>query len=222
MMKRPLSATLLALWCALSLAAVADPSPGGPASIAPESRYRLSGIITLDQARRIAVLELPDGGYTLVRQGDAFDGGEVVEIAREWLRIRDDQGERLVWLAGIRVRTGEVAGSRPVVLDRRETGQVLQRVVAPERAISAIDELGGGKAATASSVDDLLGPLLDLPAEARIVGIDHAPLGTVRESMAYVRERLRRGDVVRLNIAGNPGQEVVYLMPDNRRVDGQH
>jgi hypothetical protein len=175
---------------------------------------RLSGIV-LDEQRGVAIVESPDGATVMVHEGDTFEGGRVVQISRESMRVQFPQGDRLYWLTADGSKVTDAPpppAADPVVIERREAPTALLRTVAKVPAVARLDAL----VATTSqhdttSVDELLGPLLGLPKQARITQIDHRPLGSTKADIIAIRNSLAQGNVVSLSIEGIPEKDMLYL-----------
>ena len=62
---------------------------------AAESNYRLAGIAgRTDNLRALIVWR--DGSQRWLREGDLFEGAEVLEISADWVRLQFPEGERLI------------------------------------------------------------------------------------------------------------------------------
>jgi hypothetical protein len=213
---------LSALLCSTAPAQTLDSPPAHD-----DAPYRLSGIIAIDADRGIAIVESANDNTARVREGDMFEGGRVVKISRKTMLVRYPQGDKLYWLTanGFKVNDATPLPTidiDKIVIERHESGPALQRTVAKGPVVAWLDALLAPTAPDKSAtLEQLLEPLLDLPKHARIVEIDHKPLGTTKESLTTIRESLARSSVARLGIEGDPGIEVVYLMPhDPSDADG--
>lgn len=203
--------SLLSFVLALSL-----PVSSGAGDVpAEDDRQRVSGIITINDQRRIAVIEQPDGAFVMVTAGDTIGNDKVEEIADHWLRIREaDGGERRLWVAGFRAATGGSETDSALVVEREDAGIAYNRTLAREGSIRELDRLSAAESSPEEDISTLLGPMIDLPGDAHIVAIDHEPVGSVRDGMTRIRDALAAGSVVRLSIEGIHGKEGVYLMPE--------
>lgn len=231
-MKLPLF--LITLLLAQSLAAAAPPA----------DPLRVTGIITIGD-RHEALIELADGSQQQVRPGDAFAGGVVLDITRNAVHIGFEDDEQILPLAGdpnrpafampdtpVYVRSPEPVqvGTGKQILKREVVGtgleQELTRIAEDMDRTTAVPadpaEVPGeeGKEKTIMELTRLIGPLVDLPPEDRVVGINHQPLTTAREGIGKVQQELATGNVVQLNIESrDTSRKLVYLMPDgNTRV----
>lgn len=215
---------LLALILSASVLAQPQIQPQTPLSI--EKHARLSGIIA-DKTRRVAIVEMPNGGTVMARVGDTFDGGRVVEITKQTMRVHYPDGDRLFGVAfsGSRAISADNSpsvadkGDAPVV-EKRDAGVALMRAMNREAAIKRLDGLlaaGNSK----SGLNEMLNPLLELPQQVNIVEINHKPLGTTKENIASIRQSFVQGNVVSLTISGYPGKRQVYLMPKGDNIAKQ-
>jgi hypothetical protein len=207
-----------------------------PAATPPADPFRVTGIITIGE-RNVALIELPDGTQEQLRAGDAFAGGKVLEVTPTAMRVGfEDVEEQTFTLQGADVRPGlpeqsYVNSPEPPVTEQHQ--QVLQREVVDGRLEEALGQItadlqknAARKVDSAPSREDqaaettteltrLLSPLVNLPGDTRVVGIDHAPVTSAREGIEQIRKALVEGNVVRLNIESKSGEEQrIYLMPD--------
>lgn len=199
--------TLLLLGITLSLPLQAR-SPAGEFPPADQGR-RLSGIIIIDEQHPMAVIELPDGDFVMVRVGDRLGDGRVEEITERWLRVRDSAGDQLLWVTGLRSDLVEA----PLVRERDDEGIAYNRTLARQETVRELGKLVESESTPDLDISTLLGPMLDLPAAARIVEINHEPIASAREGVTRIRDALAAGNVVRLSIEGVYGKEGIYLMP---------
>ena len=220
-----LRGTVLLLAALLGSGVLAQSLNSAPAH--DDAPSRLSGIIAIDEDRGIAIVETANDHTAVVREGDPFEGGRVLKISQKTMRVHYPQGDKLYWLTASGVKVSDAMPLThldidKLVIERHESGSALQRTVAKGPVVAWLDALMAPTAPDKSAtLEQLLAPLLDLPKQARIVEIDHKPLGTTKESLTAIRESLARSSVARLGIEGDPGIEVVYLMPrDPSEADG--
>jgi hypothetical protein len=217
-MTRSMVASLLA---ALALAPAAPLALG----VAGGDGYRLAGIMKVG-ADHIGFLELPQGGQVLVREGTTVNGGRIVEFSDRVLRIAFP--DRVVEL----VVDGSGAGPAPrepdaIVIEQHRAGEV---AVVRQVAVEALTEALSGEATTnaAASIQAVRGgdpgneiarrfaPLLDLPANSRVLAVNEQPVRSAEAAIAEVERTLAEGGIARLNLGGVPGMQRVYLMPHDR------
>lgn len=194
-------------------------------SLTPQTaaHYRLSGIIANEKGNSIAVIELPNGKTAMVHEGEAFENGRILEISVKSMLVRYPQGDRRYWLAsdGLNVTDHQPANDELLpVIAKSESGRALLRTLAKAPVVTRLDQLITAGRAKTGTLNELLGPLFDLPKQANIVEIDHQPLGPTLESVTSIREALARGNVVSLGIEGYPGKQMMYLMPKSDNADG--
>lgn len=199
---------LLLLGISLSLPLQARP-PAGEIPPADQGR-RLSGVIIIDEQHPIAVIEQPDGDFVMVRVGDRLGDGRVEEITAHWLRVRDSTGDQLLWVTGLRSRVTDA----PLVRERDDEGIAYNRTLAHQETVRELAKLVEAASTPGLDISTLLGPMFDLPADARIVEVNHEPITSARDGMTRIRDALAAGNVVRLSIEGVYGKEGVYLMPE--------
>jgi hypothetical protein len=199
---------LLLLGISLSLPVQAQSPTAG---FQPDDQdRRLSGVIIIDEQHPIAVIEQPGGDFVLVRVGDRLGAdGRVEEITAHWLRVRDAAGERLLWVTGLR----SLVTDAPLVRERDDEGIAYNRTLARQETVRELGKLVETASTPGLDISTLLGPMLDLPADARIVEVNHEPIRSARDGMTRIRDALAAGSVVRLSIEGVYGKEGVYLMP---------
>jgi hypothetical protein len=178
--------------------------------------YRLSGLVISTEGRNLAFIELPDGKQLLVREGDTVgEDGEVLAINHHSLRIHFPKSEEVLYLKGYNhsSTTKDVVKmqSSQIVLKSEDIGTLMNREVAVDALLSVFKEqkitIEKGKIADLSTY---LAPLLNLPPKARIVGINHTPINSVKEALEVIFEGMANGNVVKLNLDGG---EQIYLMP---------
>jgi hypothetical protein len=208
-----MSVLLLRVFVLLSILLRCSTALAQPPDTPVAHAVRLSGIV-LDEERGIAIVELPNGTTAMVREGDTFEGGRVVQISRKSMRVEFPQGDRLYWLTGDGFKVTDappLPGVDPIVINRREAPTALLRTVAKKPALTRLDALAATTSQTSATVDELLVPLLGLPTQTRITEIDHRPLNSTKADMIAIRNSLSQGNVVSLSIEGIPEKTMVYL-----------
>jgi hypothetical protein len=208
-----LTCLLLLFAGATELASAADADRG----------YRLAGVMVAGDGY-LGFLELPQGEQVLVRLGSVVDGGgKVVAFDARSLRIRFPDGVVELSLEG----SGKplVVGAAPqVVVSGDEQGHTIRRTVdvaglqeglqddtgAPNAAKS---RAGGPPPDPQRTVTQRFSPLLDLPADARVVAINETPVTSASTAISTVESTLAKGMPARLNLETPEGMKRVYLMP---------
>lgn len=206
------------LACLLLLAFGSDAAAAGDA----QRGYRLAGVMSAGDGY-LGFLELPRGEQVLVRLGSVVDGGKVIGFDAKSLRIRFPDGVVEFPLEG----SGKplVAAAAPqVVLAGDEQGHVVQRTV-DTAALHAGLQHGAGQAGAPKTrsggppadpqrtVTQRFAPLLDLPADARVVEVNETRITSASAAIAVVESTLAQGMPARLNLQTPGGMRRVYLMP---------
>lgn len=162
------------------------------------------------------MVELPDRTSATVRVGDTIPGwGQVIAVRHDCLRLRAAHGRQRT----LCVEEGE---DRPTPVARIEPP--------PEEISSSAQQLHARAQATAAALyrevrrlaaadadwDDAsyaLTALLELPATARVVAVDHQPVSGDRPSLSMLTDLLDQGATVRLSLEGVEGVDGFYLSP---------
>ncbi len=212
--------TFTSLLAILALASAAPQALGA----ATGDGYRLAGIMTVG-SEHIGFLELPQGGQVLVRHGSTVNGGRVVEFSDRVLRIAFPDGVVELVIDGSGSGPAQLS-SNAIVLAQHRAGEVaVVRQVAVEPLVEALSHeaarspAGSGKAArrgggeAGTVVARRFAALVDLPANSRVVAVNDRPVGSAAAAIAEVERTLADGGVARLNLAGDPATQRVYLMP---------
>ena len=188
-----------------------------------EEHHRLSGIIGSAHGHSVAIIESPDGRSVMLHVGDAFEDGRVAEISERSMMVRYAHGDRRFWLASsgaISTDRLSAQGKPSLVIAKDDTHPTLQRTVAKVSLVARLDELITTGRAKGQTLDDVLRPLLELPKQVRIVEIDHQPLGSTLDSLKNIRGALAQGHMVSLGIEGDPGKQMMYVLPRSDNADG--
>ena len=167
---------------------------------ASEADYRLAGTINAGERGWLAVLEL-DGEQYLLSKGEAFPGGEVLEIGDKWLRLTNQQGELTLSLEG--GAPGSAGGEPPPELMMLEISESLK---------ADLDELG----VSAEADEDIargISELLQIPGTGRVAAINDRPVSSAKHSLQLLRRSFVAGAPVRIEVSGVEGLHSVYLMP---------
>ena len=191
--------------------------------------YRVAGTLTSSDGRRMAIVELPGEKSSLVAEGDAVGEGYVVEISAEWLLIGGlDEGElRLPLRGGAGTFLTAAEEYRDLVVQAEDQENVHTRVVDAVRLLAAVERLA--EAPDGVSVEELtrefdntLRQLLALPADARVVDVDHQPIASSSEALELIRNVLVEspGNVLTLTLEGaDGGMGRVYVSSDRTMGD---
>ncbi len=180
---------------------------------AADTPYRLAGsIVTSDPGKRLALIETADGAQLLLRKGDSIDGGTVVEITQDTVRLRFESDELVLKLAG----NGKPVPSQPSVYRREDFagGGIPQPVDTGK--LDAIAQLASSADANDSNkLAEKVLTHLGLPAQARIMAINdqavESPAEAVRQMAANIDAKA----------GGDPGLQFVISIADvsgNKRV----
>lgn len=204
-------ACFLLLACSSAVAAAAEAQRG----------YRLAGVMSAGDSY-VGFLELPQGEQVLVRLGSVVDGGKVIAFDAKALRIRFPDGVVEFSLEG----SGNpiVAGAAPqVVLEGDEQGHVVRRTVDVDGLQQGLDQGAAKKAPKTRSggpppdpqrtVTQRFAPLLDLPADARVVEVNETRITSADAAISAVESTLAQGMPARLNLQTPDGFKRVYVMP---------
>lgn len=180
-------------------------------------KLRLVGLVVSTEGRNLAFIELPDGKQILLREGDVIgDNVKVLAISRRSLRLRFSDGEKVLELSDYRDSTGSVVSDayEVQIVQKKEDSDdhaIMNREVAVDALVTAFDGLSVAvEKGKIKNLSNYLAPLLDLPSKARIININHFPVGSVKEAITMISEGIAAGNVVSLTLDGN---ERVYLMP---------
>ena len=198
---------------------------------AKQSGYRLAGVMAAGDSY-LGFLELPDGGQLLVRLGSPVNGGQVVRFDARSLRIRFPDGIVELSLEGSGKPAPVAApASRDVVVSGEEQGHVIRREVdvgelqaglddADRAARSAAPRTSGPAPSAQQAVTQRIAPLVDLPADARVVAVNETRIRSADAALKLVETTLGQGMPVRLNLETPSGVKRVYLMPARPQAPG--
>jgi hypothetical protein len=204
-----LALTLTALPSAALLAGTAD-------------GYRLAGIIAVGDDY-LGLLELPGGQQVLVRRGSTIDGGgRIALLDAEQLRLV--LSDRVLVLALDRSSGAPVIpAGLGVVQEQVDDGHVMIRRVDPEAFAASVGRPSQSghpaqepktKAADPTiEAGRRLAPILNLPADSRLVAVNEQPVRTAVRAIALIEQSLAAGVSPRLNIVGAGGETRVYMSP---------
>lgn len=199
----------------LSAVAVAQGAP------IEQKGYRLAGVMLAGDSY-VGFLELPQGQQMLVRLGSVVDGGKVVAFDAKSLRIRFPDGLVELSLEGSG-KPQVVVSADSVVVSGDEQGRVMRREVDVGGLRRELDEAqhadaprtrSGGPAPDAErTVTQRFAPLLDLPADARVVAVNETQITSASAAIRAVEDTLAKGMPARLNLETPDGTKRMYLMP---------
>ncbi len=181
--------------------------------------YRVTGIVSEGQDRHMALIELPDGKYLRLQEGDTFDEGKVLEISRRWLRVAFPNGERLLWLTGLQPEenvavSGKTAGERQREQTQNHPDHIFIRPLDKDK-IAEIRQLASRTRVSGADVITVLGPILDLPLDAQLIAINEISMDDVKNPLAHIKEMLAKGHGLTMTLDNPDGKEPgrVYIMP---------
>lgn len=188
----------------------------------PQRGYRLAGVLSAGDSY-VGFLELPQGEQVLVRLGSVVDGGTVVAFDAKSLRIRFPDRDVELSLEGSGHPVVATAAP-PVVLGGDEQGHVIRRDVdaaglhaglqqSTGKAGAPKTRSGGPPADPQRVVTQRIAPLLDLPADARVVAVNETRITSASAAIGVVESSLAKGMPARLNLQTPDGMKRVYLMP---------
>lgn len=203
----------------LSLLSAIAVAQGAPVE---QKGYRLAGVMLAGDSY-VGFLELPQGQQMLVRLGSVVDDGKVVAFDAKSLRIRFPDGLVELSLEGSG-KPQVVVSADSVVVSGDEQGRVIRREVdvgglrqeldEAQQAANAPRTRSGGPAPDAErTITQRFAPLLDLPADARVVAVNETPVTSASAAINTVQDTLARGMPARLNLDTPDGTKRVYLMP---------
>jgi len=191
------------------------------AAAAPETNYRLAGIIGAGSESLIAVIELPDGRQQLFRTGDVLGNGKVREITSTGARVELAGRELLLSLRGNPKLVAEARVEAAPIDDNvdLEQNSRRQQLFFPDtvRMLTSMQGASqpqpGATPPAAEALHEQLNHLLEVPASARIVAVDQVNVNTPQEAIEALIRRLNEGGVTRLAVSGAGALETVYLTP---------
>jgi len=169
-------------------------------SMASEMRYRLAGIVTPENGRTLAIIEVPEGEQLLVRAGDLIEGGRVAEITANTVRLDLSQGEVVLRLAATDKREINLAAYRQEELMDAAPKPVATNVL---RKISQL-----AASANERKPEELaseVGGYLGLPAGSRIMAIDDQTVESPAEAVQKIAADIdsKTGDNGGSNVEGS-------------------
>ena len=205
---------------ALVLAALLLPSL---AAAAGANGYRLAGVLAVGP-EYLAILELPGGDQQLVRKGSNLEGGgQVVLVDAQRLRIA---------LAGRTIELNLDGSGAPaqvpvalgVVQEQTDNDRVLVRsldtealsaaLARPPKAMAkdGVSPSSQVKKDPAAETGRRLAPILNLPADSRVVMVNEQPVRSADQAIQLIEQSFKDNMAPRLNITSAAGDESrVYL-----------
>lgn len=195
---------------------------GSTAGADAQRGYRLAGVMSAGDSY-LGFLEVPQGGQVLVRLGSEIDGGKVIAFDAKALRIRFPEG--VVEFSLEASGKPRVAAAAPqVVLGGDEQGHVVRRTVDVDGLQAGLQHGGGTADAPKTraggppsdaqrTVTQRFAPLLDLPADARVVQVNETRITSAAAAISLVEDTLAKGMPARLNLQTPDGFKRVYVMP---------
>ena len=186
------------------------------AHAATDKGYRLAGIVVVG-TDYLGLLELPDGGQILVRQGSAIEGGGRIEVL-------DDRGLTIAFpdrtiqldLEGSG-RPSVAAAARETPRDLSDQEPLVMREVSPAdlaRLPRTSNRSGKGDDAGVA-VAQRFASLAKLPNSARVLTVNEQPVTSADAAIRWVEKALAEGRAVGIKVtaAGDAAEQRVYLMP---------
>ena len=203
---------------------------------APETNFRLAGIVGAGGQDSIALIELPDGRQRLYRTGEMLGEGRLREITAHGVRIELAGEDLLLRLRGnprilsARVEAqaddqsdaeqyaesddeGEPAqiATRTQQLSASETARLLASAQpASQSGASVQPQLAEG-------VRDRLNELLEIPADARIAEVNDVRVNTPQEAIEALASHLEQHREARLTVSGAGPLETIVLISDSEQ-----
>jgi hypothetical protein len=184
--------------------------------------YRLAGVMAVGPDY-LGLLEIPGGRQLLVHQGSVIEGGgRILKLDSTTLRIALPAGVFDLALDGANrpavtpvARTSAsvkpTGKNRPLPDDQENLlfRAVDVRLLADTRAARATDRATDAPGQTAS----ILGPLMNLPAGAKVVAVNGQPVTSAGTAIALLERSLGQRVMARLTLAtpGNGPHTYVYV-----------
>ena len=183
--------------------------------------YRLAGVLAVGPDY-LAILELPGGQQQLVRQGSTLDDGtRVVAVKADGLRMV--QAGRTIELnldgSG---GPAQVPVALGVVQEQSDNDRVLVRRVDAEAFSASAAQAGkaasgstpsrNGRGDPAAEIGRRLAPILNLPADSRVVAVNELPVRSAEQAIQLIEQSFNENTAPRLNLTSAAGDESrVYL-----------
>lgn len=167
--------------------------------------FRVTGVF--GTAGDLAAMIESAAGYRIVREGDGLDGGSVVEVLPQGIRLARDGEVTLIPLSGVEGQNsaGAAETTKIDLPPRRQAVAELRRVA---RTLSGNGEQDWPQVARA----------LKLPEGSVLTEVDRQPVEGPKEALQQVHEALARGEIPSITIDG-PEQEMrVYVIPQDAGV----
>lgn len=181
---------------------------------AASGEYRLSGIVRLDGGERLAVIQRPQGNHQIYRADDEVDGNRLLEIGDRWVRIRFPDGEHRLFLSG-----GEAIETSPGPEVSVPTVSSVE--VTPE-LVSRLDDVASprDRAGDANTARRALNATLGLPANARLVAVDHEPVGPTEQMTERLAGMLGEGRVpMKLEFEDAAGRRTEFYLSATQQAE---
>lgn len=193
------------------------------AAAAGAKGYRLAGVLAVGP-EYLAILELPGGDQQLVRKGsDVEGGGQVVLVDASRLRIALAGGTIELNLDGSDA-PAQVPMALGVVQEQTDNDRVLVRSLDTEAFSAALTRPTNSSAKQAvpptskvrkdpaAETGRRLAPILNLPADSRVVMVNEQPVRSADEAIQLIEQSFKDNMAPRLNITSAAGDESrVYL-----------
>jgi type II secretory pathway component PulC len=193
------------------------------AASSSEPPFRLSGVVTVGDEARVAMIEFPDGRQQTVRRNTSIpDVGKVEKISRDRLWLKTETGEIEIQLTadGLPSEQGHrnllspessSADAAAPTASEAETQPKHRTVEVSEEMAYQIEQLAKTPAATVDELYFALKPMLGLPsaAELKLNGLSFEPM----DSVSQIKQQLDQGQMMRAVVQGAEGVEMIYLQP---------
>lgn len=198
----------------LSVSAVpqpwAQPTAGWTTAADGPAAMRLSGVVAVAGAPRLAVVEIEGRGGQLLRLGDTLPGDlEVMEIGSDWVRLRLGVEERVLRLTGLPSGSAPNAEAAAALRDGilKVKGELAEEIAA----------VAGMPDASLKAFADVIGTYLALPpgTEIRVSDLGSSALSSAAEAKAA----LERSGMLRVEIGSGEQQRTLYLRAEHREGD---
>ena len=180
------------------------------AVVAAESDYRLAGIAgRIDNLRALIVWR--DGGQRWLREGDLFEGAEVLEISADWVRLQFPEGERLIRPT---FSSSRGVGVSPFEGLFGEAAADARSVESAQTSRELIARLSGSASTTSTTrLTRTLNTLLELPRGSKIVAIDGENVTSPKAALESLLKALREERPPHVWATSPEGPVEVYLLP---------
>ena len=192
--------------------------------------FRLSGTVVAGPTSSTAIIKLGSGETQIIAIGEAVPGwGPITDVRRNSIRVSTGDGEYQIWVTAGEIDPAQTgwfaflpkpsasssAGPSP---SRSPSPQVRAQARAQEHypEFRAQVERLAADPEEFDEPDDLnkaIVPSVGLPPGARIVAVNHIPVGQDGARPSDIKRMLENQTPVRLSIEGVPGVDAIYMLP---------